>query len=138
MLPNFECLIVKKPTYLSDHSQVVAWLKPQVEAEPDTNQAVFSDKLLLKLPVQFMWEKDSFNLFNLALKSADIQRQVLEFTEYKFSKSIDGVEKAVKMHLSLLNVNVSNIDENFLKTQIRSGSTKSVVLKDTKLENGRT
>ena len=102
MLPNFECLIVKKPTYLSDHSQVVAWLKPQVEAEPDTNHAVFSDKLLLKLPVQFMWEKDSFNLFNLALKSADIQRQVLEFTEYKFLKSIDGVEKAVKMVENIL------------------------------------
>ena len=67
--------MVKAPTYLSDHSQIVTWINTHkiVEATKDNP----SQPSLEKLPRQYIWTADSKETFIKQLKSNEIQRKLV-------------------------------------------------------------
>ena len=69
----------KQPCSLSDHSSIITWLNINInisELEPshDSNQ-------LSRLPIQFLWEKDSAPKFKDILRSADLQIPIREYID---------------------------------------------------------
>ena len=82
-LQNVEYFIVKGPTYLSDHSQIAAWINTSQHLIQDNEET----QLLKSLPTQFLWSTDSSTLFKTALNSSNIQSLVDKFLNNNFEKS---------------------------------------------------
>ena len=55
LIQTFENFIVKPPTYLCDHSQILTWIKT---TQQNNSTPTFSQKL----PPQFIWENKSSRL----------------------------------------------------------------------------
>ena len=53
---NITGFVVKQPSYLSDHSAIVAWLNLSTNLPTSETQTLNSTSRLLRLPRQFCWE----------------------------------------------------------------------------------
>jgi hypothetical protein len=66
LFQKVEHFIVKHPTYLSDHSQIITWIDiKKYIAEPNVEPCNIQ---MTKLPKQFIWDKQSKNNFRQTLK----------------------------------------------------------------------
>ena len=61
-LLNVNSFVVKQPSYLSDHSAIVAWLNVNNSLPTNNTQTSNSTDRLTSLPRQFCWESDSFKI----------------------------------------------------------------------------
>ena len=71
--------VVKQPWSLSDHSSIITWLNVNTnisELEPS-----HESNRLSRLPMQFLWEKDSAPKFKDILRSADLQILIREYID---------------------------------------------------------
>ena len=78
-LSNVANFVVKQPCSLSDHSSIITWLNintniSELEPSHESNR-------LSRLPIQFLWEKDSAPKFKDILRSADLQTLVREYID---------------------------------------------------------
>ena len=88
--------IVKRPTYLSDHSQIVTWLNMIFESNHDCEN-YNNYKSLNKLPTKFIWDPDSKEKFRAALNSAEVRELILDFTSHTFKETDSDVLKATQL-----------------------------------------
>ncbi len=66
---NVDYFVVKPPTYLTDHSQIVTWDNIHKNLpESETNSSKPEQTPLHKLPLQFDWSENSKNNFRQTLK----------------------------------------------------------------------
>ena len=73
VLPNAQHLVVNSPTYLSDHSHVVAWINLYNSIENTNALPTESKAKLQKLPLQYVWTNDSQNIFVQELETNETQ-----------------------------------------------------------------
>ena len=78
-LSNVANFVVKQPCSLSDHSSIITWLNintniSELEPSHESNR-------LSRLPIQFLWEKDSAPKFKDILRSADLQTLIREYID---------------------------------------------------------
>ena len=78
IIANF---VVKQPSYLSDHSAIVAWLNLNTSLPASETQTSNSASRLISLPRQFCWENDSYLKFRNALRTEPIQILIRECME---------------------------------------------------------
>ena len=97
---QIDYFIVKSGTYLSDHCQIVAWLKtapylsnPEIQPDP---------KPLEQLPTHFIWDESSSSMFKLALDSPDTRDLVNDFLNHDFEETQFGVDIAVQKFQNIL------------------------------------
>ena len=135
LFQDIDHFIVKQPTYLSDHSQIVGWFKSK--ASISTSQSDFDTKTLLtsleKLPPQFIWEEDSSLKFSSSFNLPHIQLLVTNFLEEDFTESKDGINKAVsKVTEIILNAAKSSLKLKKIKrrTKLRKVTNKKWFDKD--------
>ena len=78
LVPRIENLVIKPPSYLSDHSQILTWVKTKLPIAQQQNppNAPTSQH---KLPVQFIWENNSAYLFKQQLLSVETQSKLNQF-----------------------------------------------------------
>ena len=78
LVPRIENLVIKPPSYLSDHSQILTWVKTKLPIAQEQNppNAPTSQH---KLPVQFIWENNSVYLFKQQLLSVETQSKLNQF-----------------------------------------------------------
>ena len=74
---SFEFFTVKPSTHLSDHNQIILWTKI-ASFTIDNNYDQESLNQLERLPSKFIWNEDSYELFQTALNN-DCQNLVIEF-----------------------------------------------------------
>ena len=96
LFQNIEFFIVKPPTSISDHSQIVTWLnvRPNLEQEDTENDLDFWT--LDKLPTQFVWDGESVTSFSQALMLPKIQALVRDFLNCPFPITETGIDEAVR------------------------------------------
>ena len=88
---NANYFVVKSPSYLSDHSQIITWIDiDQTIEEPDTGPCNIE---MSKLPNQFIWNNDAKNNFRETLRSPEIQRKMNEFVDSNFTNDLNGINK---------------------------------------------
>ena len=73
---TIENFIVKPPTYLSDHSQIVTSIRTKQHINSTSNITPIPTSTTHKLPYQFTWENNSPIAFTEALKSVEIQQKL--------------------------------------------------------------
>ena len=78
-LLNVNSFVVKQPSYLSDHSAIVAWLNVNNSLPTNNTQTSNSTDRLTSLPRQFCWESDSFLKFRNTLHMESIQILMREY-----------------------------------------------------------
>ena len=74
---NAQHFIVKPPNYLSDHSQIVAWLDICIKSDSNENNQTHKPKY--NLPPQFIWEENSKHFLRQTLKSPEFQVKLKRF-----------------------------------------------------------
>ena len=90
---NANYFVVKSPTYLSDHSQIITWIDiSQTIEEHDTGPCNIE---MSKLPNQFIWNNDAKNNFRETLRSPEIQRKMNEFVDSNFTNDLNGINKCL-------------------------------------------
>jgi hypothetical protein len=82
---------VRPPTYLSDHSQVVAWMDISVPIDIASS----CDIQLSQLLNQFTWDNNSKTKFTQILNSAEIQTKLDKFINSDFTSDLDGTKKCI-------------------------------------------
>ena len=98
---EIDFFIVKPLTTLSDHSQIITWLNIKSTLSfHKGNELDFST--LKKLPTQFIWDKDSANLFNQALISSRTQTLIADYINCEFPVTEKGIDEAVESFESIL------------------------------------
>ena len=98
---EIDFFLVKPLTTLSDHSQIITWLNIKSTLSfHKGNELDFST--LKKLPTQFIWDKDSANLFNQALISSRTQTLIADFINCEFPVTEKGIDEAVESFESIL------------------------------------
>ena len=80
-LLNVNSFVVKQPSYLSDHSAIVAWLNVNNSLPTNNTQTSNSTDRLTSLPRQFCWESDSYLKFRNMLRMESIQILKWEYKE---------------------------------------------------------
>ena len=78
---NITGFVVKLPSYLSDHSAIVAWLNLSTNLPTSKTQTLNSTSRLLRLPRQFCWENDSYLKFRNTLRTEPIQILIREYLD---------------------------------------------------------
>ena len=73
-IANF--IVSREPLSLSDHSPIMTWFNNTVNDHSATTNI---NDTLVRLPKQFIWERDSSLKFRTALQSRDIQRMIHDF-----------------------------------------------------------
>ena len=110
-LSNVANFVVKQPCSLSDHSSIITWLNintniSELEPSHESNR-------LSRLPIQFLWEKDSAPKFKDILRSADLQILIRKYidddtTIQDVNTTLEKVEniliKAAKMCLKIFKI----------------------------------
>ena len=91
--------IVREPLSLSDHSPIMTWLNV-LNTVNDHSATTNINDTLVRLPKQFIWERDSSLKFRTALQSRDIQRMIHDFLidnrpDRSVNTSLDAVENIV-------------------------------------------
>ena len=71
--------VVKQPSYLSDHSAIVAWLNLSSNLPASETQTLTSTNRLLRLPRQFCWDNDSYLKFRNTLRTEPIQILIRDY-----------------------------------------------------------
>ena len=95
LFQNVDYFTVKGPTYLSDHSQIAAWINTSQQLKATyTIQDNEETQQLKPLPSQFLWSTDSSTLFKTALNSPNIQSLVDKFLNNNFEKFEAGIDQA--------------------------------------------
>jgi hypothetical protein len=90
---NIQHFIVKPPNYLSDHSQIVAWLDTPKTSDVDENNQTKRPKY--NLPPQFIWEENSKHFLRQILKSNEFQDNLNTFLDSDFTADPEGIDKCV-------------------------------------------
>ena len=90
---SIENFIVKSPTYLSDHSQLVTWIKRASTHVPLSETAHTQQPKTPKLPPQFIWDNDSMIKFTENLKSFQTQQKLQYLINSNPSPSKEGVDR---------------------------------------------
>ena len=85
--------IVKPPNYLSDHSQIVAWLDICIKSDSDENNQTHKPKY--NLPPQFIWEENSKHFLRQTLKSTEFQVKLKRFLDSDFIENPEGINNCV-------------------------------------------
>ena len=78
---NITGFVVKQPSYLSDHSAIVAWLNLSTNLPTSETQTLNSTSRLIRLPRQFCWENDSYLKFRNTLRTEPIQILIREYLD---------------------------------------------------------
>ena len=78
---NVANFVVKQPSYLSDHSAIVAWITLNTRLIGDETHTPNSSNRLSKLQRQFCWEVDSHLKFENALRTETIQILIRQYME---------------------------------------------------------
>ena len=78
LVPRIENLVIKPPSYLSDHSQILTWVKTKLPIAQEQNPPNVPTSQH-KLPVQFIWENNSAYLFKQQLLSVETQSKLNQF-----------------------------------------------------------
>ena len=95
LFQNVDYFTVKGSTYLSDHSQIAAWVNTSQQLKATcTIQDNEETQQLKSLPTQFLWSTDSSTLFKTALNLPNIQSLVDKFLNNNFEKSEAGIDQA--------------------------------------------
>ena len=100
MLNLIESLAVKPPTILSDHSQIICWIKRSPvssQSKPHQHQTLFN------LPKQYIWNNDSAQNFFDTLETDEFQSKLSLFEQTVFSLDSKDVELATEQFTNLLN-----------------------------------
>ena len=91
---SIENFIVKPPTYFSDHSQIVTWLKINQITYTSSNDTNTLPSISHKLPMQFIWDHHtSAPLFKESLQSINSQKKIDQLINTNFPKSKDGINE---------------------------------------------
>ena len=86
-------LVVKPPTYLSDRSQIVTWIKTtQLESSTAVTNTD-TQNTLYKLPPQFIWENNSDTLFRENLRSLETQSKLNQLINSPTPLSMEGINR---------------------------------------------
>ena len=98
---EIDFFLVKPLTTLTDHSQIITWLN--IKSTLSFHKGNELDlSTLKKLPTQFIWVKDSANLFNQALISSRTQTLIVDFINCEFPVTEKGIDEAVESFESIL------------------------------------
>ena len=92
-LQHIKHFIVKPPTYLSDHSQIISWFN--IQTISDTEEQIHPEPTLHKLPLQFDWCDSSKTNFKKALRSPETQNKISKFLNKNFSSDINGINECI-------------------------------------------
>jgi hypothetical protein len=100
LFPKVEHFIVKPPTYLSDHSQIITWIdiKKYID-EPSVEPCNIQ---MTKLPKQFIWDKQSKNNFRQTLKSPEIRQKRSNFINSYFNNDTHGISDCVSQFQNIV------------------------------------
>lgn len=101
LFQKFDYFMVKQPTYLSDHSQISAWLSIPKISDPTTTENGDSPHLK-QLPTQFIWSDNSSILFKSELNSQNVQKLINDFLTEDFEQTDTGISIAVSKVESIL------------------------------------
>ena len=93
LIPKAKNLVVKSPSYLSDHSQVITWVN--LHKTTNSHNIIPPQPSLTKLPLKYIWTDDSSETFRKALKSDELQRQLNTFLDNNFSSDKESTNKCV-------------------------------------------
>ncbi|CAB4019870.1 Hypothetical predicted protein [Paramuricea clavata] len=116
---TIENFIVKPPTYLSDHSQIVTWMKTKQHINSTSNITPTPISTTHKLPYQFKWENNSPISFTEALKSVEIQQKLESLINYDTPLTKEGVNTfASRMEDIILHAGKSSLQ--IKKTKFRN------------------
>ena len=100
LFQKVEHFIVKPPTYLSDHSQIITWIDiKKYIAEPNVEPCNIQ---MTKLPKQFIWDKQSKNNFRQTLKTPEIQQKINNFINSDFTNDTHGINDCVSQFQNIL------------------------------------
>ena len=100
---SINCFVVKPPTYLSDHSQIITWIDIDTNLTENENYTSSSEIIPLhNLPLQFEWSENSKNHFRQTLKSPEIQRKLDYFLKRNFDNEKKGVDESVHEFQNIL------------------------------------
>ena len=110
--------IVREPLSLLDHSPIMTWLN--VNTVNDHSATTNISDTLVRLPKQFIWERDSSLKFRTALQSRDIQRMIHDFLidnrpDRNVNTSLDAVETILKKRHIKSSSNKKWFDKECLK-----------------------
>ena len=117
LLEKFDSFTIRQPTSLSDHAQLIGWLKI-TKTLSQTEQKGSKAKLkLFDISKQFQWNIYSKEKFAKSLQSNHIQQLIKDFESTHFEQNQKFVDKAVSMF--------NNIIENAAKTSLQLGRNKN-------------
>ena len=120
---NVNYFVVKAPTYLTDHSQIVTWIDiPKLTKNNGEDQYQSEQTPLHKLPLQLEWSENSKNKFRQALKSPEIQMKLDHFIQSTFACDQNGVNECVTEFQSI----ITDASKKYLKlrkSKIRKRTT---------------
>jgi hypothetical protein len=88
---SIENFIVKPPTYLSYHSQLVTWIKRASTHVSISETTHTQQPKTHRLPQQFIWDNDSITKFTENLKSFQTQQNLQYLINSNPSPSKEGV-----------------------------------------------
>ena len=120
---NVNYFVVKPPTYLTDHSQIVTWIDtPKLTKNNAEDQYQSEQTPLHKLLLQFEWSENSKNKFRQALKSPEIQKKLDHFIQSTFACDQNGVNECVTEFQSII-TDASKKSLKLRKSKIRKRTT---------------
>ena len=118
---SFDSFIVKQPSPLSDHSQLIGWLN----ISRPVKIACLNNTELQSLQLQFLWKEDSNIKFSDALDSPEVSYLINQFNIRDFQYTFDDVNEAV--------LEFNHIIESAAKTSLQLSKTKSKKNKDSQV-----
>ena len=105
---TIENLIIKPPTYLSDHSQILTWIKTNqanIQNSIDPNVIVSTPITRQhELPAQFIWDNNSARYFKESLQSYETQTKLNQLINTPTTLSKEGINDfAYQFHNIIIN-----------------------------------
>ena len=88
LLQSINNFVVKPPSYLSDHSQIIAWVNI-FNNKVDPTISNQSQPNIHKLPNQFIWSNETKESFKKSLKSPNIQIKYDEFLNSTYTLKVE-------------------------------------------------
>ena len=114
---NITGFVVKQPSYLSDHSAIVAWLNLSTNLPTSETQTLNYTSRLLRLPRQFCWENDSYLKFRNTLRTEPIQILIREYLDRNSEDENVSLDDAVNIFTAA--------SKNCLKIKIKRSRKRS-------------
>ena len=127
---NITGFIVKQPSYLSDHSAIVAWLNVSTNLPASETQTLNSTSSLLRLPRQFCWENDSYLKFRNTLCTEPIQILIREYMDRNSEDVNVSLDDAVNILTATskicLKIKIKRFRKRIKRHLIKNGLTMNV------------